>query len=179
MRNTWPVAVIAAGTLLLTACASEQPAADGVASLSSAQTTPGEAPAANTGTDEDKMREFAKCMREQGIDLPDPKPAPGGGQGGVMIEVNGDGPESAKIKAANEKCRPLLPNGGKPPKLSPEDLDKMREHAKCLREHGLDVPDPDPENPGVMIGDPSKMPDPETEKKAFEACGGEVHRESK
>ncbi|MFG1997657.1 hypothetical protein ACGFNU_00750 [Spirillospora sp. NPDC048911] len=90
------------------------------------------------------MRAFAKCMRDNGIDMPDPQTD---GSGGIKVEVRaekagkGDGPE--KMKAAEAKCRHLQPNGGKPPKLSREEVAKMRAFAKCMREHGIEMPDPD------------------------------------
>ncbi|MBC6458904.1 hypothetical protein [Actinomadura sp. HBU206391] len=93
------------------------------------------------------MRAFAKCMRENGVNMSDPVQD----GGGIRIEVKegqGDGPE--KHKAAEAKCRHLQPNGGEPPKMSAEQVAKMREHAKCMRQHGIDMPDPD-ENGRVTI----------------------------
>jgi hypothetical protein len=53
-----------------------------------------------------KLPEFARCMRENGVaDFPDPGP-----EGGIAY--NGD-PDPAVFKSANEKCRPILPSGGK------------------------------------------------------------------
>ncbi|MGI5165702.1 hypothetical protein ACQEU3_15210 [Spirillospora sp. CA-253888] len=100
--------------------------------------------------DQAKMREFAKCMRANGIDMPDPaddgrvemrqsaKPAQGA-----------DGGE-AEMKRAQDKCRHLLPDGGKPRKLDAKTLAQVRAHAKCMREHGIDMPDPD-ENGRVTV----------------------------
>ena len=87
--------------------------------------------------DEDKLREFAKCMRDNGIDMPDP-------QGGAMRAIPmGEGVDVDKMTKANDACKKLLPNGGEYKEPSQEEKDKMREQAKCMREHGIDMPDPD------------------------------------
>jgi hypothetical protein len=62
----------------------------------------------------EKMREFAKCMRENGVEnFPDPKE-----DGGIVIQGGGpdsnDGlnPDDPTFKAAQEKCAANLPGGG-------------------------------------------------------------------
>ncbi|GAA2614567.1 hypothetical protein SMC26_24340 [Actinomadura fulvescens] len=90
------------------------------------------------------MRAFAKCMRDNGINMSDPQTD---GSGGVMTKVEGGSKEKGdspdKMKAAEAKCRHLQPDGGKPPKRNPEEIAKMRAFAKCMRERGIDMPDPD------------------------------------
>jgi hypothetical protein len=92
--------------------------------------------------DKGDMVKFAQCMRDNGIDMPDPKED---GEGHVMIEASpGDGgpPDEEKMKTAHEACKKHLPNGGefKPP--SPEEQDKIRQQAKCMRDKGYNWPDP-------------------------------------
>ena len=59
--------------------------------------------------DRERMREaalkFAKCMRGEGIDMPDPK-----ADGGMLFEAGEGGidPESPKFQKAQKKCQPLL-----------------------------------------------------------------------
>jgi hypothetical protein len=86
------------------------------------------------------MRNFAKCMRANGVNMSDPVQE-GGGSGVQLQGDKGDGPE--KMKAAEAKCRHLQPNGGNPPKQSPEQIAAARKHSKCMREHGINMPDPD------------------------------------
>lgn len=163
MGVRWRLIAVAAVSLALAGGCSQGPAGNNqVASLSDAA-QPSDGQAADGKTDEDQMREFAACMREHGIEMDDPTSGPGGG--GISISVQGD--DESKMKAADEACKPLLPNGGRPPKLDAADLDRMRETAKCLREHGLDVPDPDPNDPGFSFNgvDQDKV------KAAMEACG--------
>ena len=120
-------------------------------------------------------REFAQCMRDHGVDMPDPQTAEGGSGdgGGVRITVSG-GPNS-NADAAMEACKDKLPNGGVPPSMSPEQQEQLRQFAQCMRDHGVDMPDPDPNNGGLRIsqsGGPAAGmgPDDPTFKAAQEAC---------
>jgi hypothetical protein len=82
-------------------------------------------------------RAYAQCIRDSGVpDFPDPDP-----DGRLPFgHANRDDP---KFQAANEKCRDLLPGGGEHNR-SPEDIEKSRAYAKCMRDNGLpDFPDPD------------------------------------
>lgn len=91
---------------------------------------------------------YAKCMREHGVNMPDPD----FNGGGVTIAISGGPGSEAQMKAAEEACRQYLPNGGAPPSMSPEMLEQMRKFAQCMREHGVDMADPDPNNGGISIG---------------------------
>jgi hypothetical protein len=128
-------------------------------------------------SDEDKAREFAACMREEGVDLPDPQPATGAGpgaKGGGGFAVKVEGGDKEKVNAAMEKCRPLLPNGGEMKPLTPEQLERQRELAKCMRANGVpDFPDPDPNGGGGMIREFSQdKGDGDAMRKAIEKCRG-------
>jgi len=91
-------------------------------------------------------RKFAQCMREQGVDMPDPGPD-------GMVGLSVDKANQEKLTAASSKCREFLPNGGEPAKMSAEDIAKRRDFAKCIRENGLpDFPDPDPETGDFSVG---------------------------
>jgi hypothetical protein len=131
----------------LTACG--QHSKPGVATAGGA--SPGApAPAPSTSVDRnDQLRAFATCMRGQGINMKDPDP-----NGGVFVDGAVD-PD--KLKAANAACRSKLPNGGQPPKFSPEQVEELRKFAACLRSHNLDVPDPDPVTGLIPIADLVKI----------------------
>jgi hypothetical protein len=96
-----------------------------------------------TGSDREQELKFAQCMREHGVDMPDP------GVGGL---VTGDGPTADESGAATaidtgdgsafEACRKFLPNGGEPSKPTAAELEQMIRYAQCMREHGIDMPDP-------------------------------------
>ncbi|MFC5182949.1 hypothetical protein [Actinomadura harenae] len=122
-----------------------------------------------------KLRNFAKCMREHGVDMKDP-----GDDGRItMMQSKGapGGGEQA-MQAAQKACQHLMPNGGKPKQASPQDIDRLRKYAQCMRGHGISMEDPGSDG-GIRIrmtgppqgsqngGDPANDP---TLKAAQEAC---------
>ena len=116
---------------------------------------------------------FARCMREQGVDFPDPQV----GENGVVRVGPGPGkggpdPRDPKMRAATEECREHLDVGGEAPELTAEERDAFVAYARCMREEGVDMPDPNPQGGLTFrVGDP-KAPDPESPRfrKADEAC---------
>ncbi len=102
--------------------------------------TPTVAGSTSTAGVGDDLLAFAGCMREHGIDMPDPRPGPAGG-GLVRIGEANDSPQA--LGKANRACRTLLPKGPEP---SPKQIEEMAESslrfARCMREHGVDMPDP-------------------------------------
>ncbi|MFG2056824.1 hypothetical protein ACGFI9_22650 [Micromonospora sp. NPDC048930] len=118
-------------------------------------------------SDEDRQREFAKCMRENGLpDFPDPET----GDGKFRIRMPA-GADKEKVEAAMEKCRSLMPNGGKALKLDPEQVEQVRQLAKCMRENGVpDFPDPGPDGAIELKGGTGFDPDSPTMKAALEKC---------
>ncbi|MEU5876308.1 hypothetical protein [Spirillospora sp. NPDC047279] len=143
----------------------------------------GASPTAKKTDELTAMRAFAKCMRANGVNMSDPEPQ---GDGGMLTKVEGGakkGESPKKMEAAQAKCRHLMPNGGKPPKLSPEQVAKMRAFAKCMRENGIDMPDPSddgliqhkvenkPGAPGAKKESIGQDPDSPKFKAAHKACG--------
>jgi hypothetical protein len=97
---------------------------------------------------EDAMLAFARCMRDHGIDMPDPDTSGGGG----MVKIGGDGGDKAKADAemqkfqdADKACRDLLGDAG-PQNMSPKQQQEAQDQAlafsRCMREHGVNMPDP-------------------------------------
>lgn len=90
----------------------------------------------------DAMLDFAKCMREHGVDMPDPQP---GERGGIQIGGPGMEADKATMVKAQEACQKILERV-RPPELSPEQEQKFKERAlkfaRCMREQGIDMPDP-------------------------------------
>jgi hypothetical protein len=179
MSSRWRLLLLAGVCALATACgAGGDDGTDGVASMSEPDSpSSSAAPAGDDGKpDIDQMRAYAKCMREHGVDMDDPDPNGGGG-----IAISADGPgEKEKVDKGNEACKHLLPNGGKPDKPTAEDLDRARETAKCLRDHGIDVKEPTMEDPGINVSAGDGGNDPEKVNKAMEECapdGAATHGE--
>ncbi len=93
-------------------------------------------------------RRFAQCMRDNGIDMEDPD----GNGGGGMRSLRGKNIDKDKLDKALQACRSLTPNGGQGQALDPQEQEKLRQWARCMRDHGVDVPDPDPNNPSSLLG---------------------------
>ncbi|CCH29087.1 hypothetical protein ABZ816_36120 [Actinosynnema sp. NPDC047251] len=95
--------------------------------------------AAPSSTAADQGVRFAQCMRDNGVDVPDP--GPDAGKLGGLAGVDRDDPAFTPAMAA---CKQHLPGGGDLSSLDPAQLDKLRAFAGCMREHGVEMPDPDP-----------------------------------
>ena len=85
---------------------------------------------------------FSKCMREHGIDMPDPQRV---GKGGIKLsggKVNFNDP---KMKSAQSACQKYMQIGGGET-LDPAKRAKLQEsalnYARCMRGQGVDMPDP-------------------------------------
>lgn len=95
------------------------------------------APSGTTAADQGVL--FAQCMREHGVDVPDPGP-----DAGTLGGVAGVDRNDPAVEPAMAACKEHLPGGGDLSTLDPSQTDKLREFAGCMREHGVDMPDPDP-----------------------------------
>lgn len=86
-----------------------------------------------------KHVEYSKCMRANGIkEFPDPETDPGGGVG---FSTNID-PDDPKYKAADGKCKSLLP--AEPAANDPQARQEAVKLAGCMRSNGVsNFPDPD------------------------------------
>ena len=95
---------------------------------------------------QDSMLEYSQCMRDNGIDMPDPQFDE---DGGVQVGISPDSgidPESEEFTAAEEECRPIMEEVRPDMDLSPEEQAEMQDRltamAECMRERGHDMPDP-------------------------------------
>lgn len=113
-------------------------------------------PAAAEDAAFDGAVKFARCMRDNGVDMPDPQRASGSSSSGA-VRIGGPGfrPGDPKTRKAEEACREHLRFGGARDELSPEDQAKARDaflaYARCMRKEGIDLPDPKPGQPGLML----------------------------
>ena len=109
LRRRWPRLAGLAGalllTLLVTACAGGQ-RPNGVASLSGSAKPTATTTAGGTSDRRQAALQFARCMRQHGIDVPDP-----GADSGIRIR--GSEPDDPEFKAAEQACQRYAPDGGK------------------------------------------------------------------
>lgn len=190
MRISSDLSNMAAGACLLVAAAiasacggggDDQP---GVASLASTTSTQAAASATATAPadPDDAFLAFQDCLREHGAPevfnaIPfDPSgPAPTPPPNTPTAE------DLAKFEEAQKACNYLLENVT--PNLSPEDQSELQDqllaYAKCMRDHGIDFPDPQITESGtgfgVLVGgDGGVDPSDPAFQEAQKACGSEV-----
>jgi len=187
---------------LVAACGSGAASDDGVVSLTdpSASPDPSTSPIASQDPEE-AMLAFQQCMKDHGVDVQVATAGDDGGTGGkVDVRVGegpskngagaaqpGSGPNVDKLKAADEACRHLLPQGGQgdPGRtMDPQLQDQLLQFAQCMRDHGIDFPDPQFDGGRVTLGiggpdggkDGATLPDPESKtfQDAQAACGSNL-----
>jgi hypothetical protein len=112
---------------------------------------------------EDAALEFAKCMREHGVDVPDPQSSGGGSGAGFNLQFRGNPQDNEKFQDAQQACgdilRKAIPEGDRP---DPAEMrDKLHKMTECLRDKGYDVPEPQVIGPG---DEPPDNPPPPSQK---------------
>jgi hypothetical protein len=169
MRTHTPIrllaaALLAAGALAVGACGGD----DGAGGATSAADRQREA--------REAALNYARCMREHGVDVPDPSfEGDGIKQSGPTEDV-----PRAKVDDAENACKKYMEDI-EPPNLSDEQQEEFKKaalaNARCMREHGIEnFPDPTfgedgratiriDKNSGIDEDDPDF-------KKAQEACKG-------
>jgi hypothetical protein len=168
--------------------------ASGAAAQVASLATPGPSPDASPASAADEpddpqaaLLAFAQCMRDHGIDMPDPQFS---ADGAAMIRIGGPGtrpefdPESEVFQAAQEACGPQLE--AVRPRLDPEQQAELLEQqlalAQCIRDQGIDgFPDPDVDADGRLRRFAGAGPDDlgfdpfsETFQAAMETCTDEL-----
>ena len=95
---------------------------------------------------EEAILEFVACLRDNGLDLPDPQFGPEGprfADPAVMMSIDF---RSSGFLDAMEACGDLL--AALQPEVDPERQAEQTEQqlifAECMRREGIDFPDPDP-----------------------------------
>jgi hypothetical protein len=167
-----PVSLIAAAVLALTACSG-----GGSGENASSDNAGGPTPAADSSGSSDQQAvrdwalDYAECLRENGAEsFPDPTFDEEG------VPVFGGSDADPELQAAKDACEGVLQQA---PNFDPMDeaelaayQDRLLELSACMREHGVDMPDPtfdDEGNPQYPEqGDSKDAPD--VLSAAEEAC---------
>jgi hypothetical protein len=173
-RKDWAVAVaIAACAIGLVACGGGSEATAG-----------GSDGGGDEAAFEEGRLEMAECLREHGVDVPDPV----AGEKGLMLQKSGKGtggsgvnPDDPATEEALKACEEEV--DFEPPEVTPEQEEEMKDNmlafSQCMREHGVDMPDPEFEGGGkvkMRIGGPDgpgSLDQPAVEA-AQEACQEEL-----
>ncbi|WP_314140123.1 hypothetical protein [uncultured Plantibacter sp.] len=133
----------------LAACASGSPGSE-----------PGSKTPSTVQSFEDWQLAFASCMRDEGVDMPDP------GKDGSGAAISLGDADAEAFTAASKTCTdklgaPPAPAGGDVPVS--DRFEEQLQMAECFRENGIDVPDP---VKGEAMNIPSDVPED-----VLDACG--------
>ena len=177
MRISLTLALLLA--LALVGC-SQADDTEGVASLDTSSVKevadePAESPEVEA---EQAMLDFTQCMREQGIDVDDPTMGADGNLQLAPIEIvgsaEGDVEEAmAEMDTVFAECPEHLAGatfGAPDPDAGIAFEDALVEYAGCMRDEGIDMPDPDFSGEGGVIDLGSATPGDQAE---FESAHAE------
>jgi hypothetical protein len=148
-------------SMILAACGGSSPASSAAASEQS--------------KDEAKFADFAKCLREHGINAEAVSHGPGGGRGMKVSPRQGGAHGPQQFEAAQKACKRFQP---KPQKvnLSPQEKveheEAVQKFAKCMREHGIKL-EVSAQGGGVQIrihAHPGAEGGPNPESPAFQSA---------
>ncbi|GAA0585644.1 hypothetical protein [Streptomyces crystallinus] len=92
----------------------------------------------DAGKKADQALEHRKCLREQGLNVPEPEP----GQDERAVSISGDGMSKEKMEKALKACAGKGGGAGGGQGATQADKDKMLKYARCMRENGFNMPDP-------------------------------------
>jgi hypothetical protein len=141
---------------VLAACSTPASSAEGVVTLASTAPGASSAPSASPLTPEQAMLAYAQCMRDHGVDMPDPVfNTTGDGGGTVTQEGPRIDPKSAPgFQAAEDACKHFMADvkrnvTGKP--MTAQEQQAFLDFAACMRDHGVEMADPTFEGGGVSI----------------------------
>lgn len=181
LRQVRLLALMGAILLSLAACGGDSGTT--TPTLASLSDTSAEGPSDTTTTTvavdpEVAFQEYAACMREHGVEMPDPSTGGGGG----VITIGGEGFDLEAMDEAAAACDPILESAFGEFEMSPDQEAEMRDQelafARCMRDNGVDWPDPtgDFGSGGAVIelGDA----DPETVNAAMDVCSKDVFESS-
>jgi hypothetical protein len=148
-RVLGPAALALLASLALAACGGSSSAAPGVASIADSTTSTANdaaaTPAASQADREAALLKAAQCMRANGVkDFPDPTVDSSGN-----VRPGGNGQQAfdrndPNVRKAFQACQKYF--AAARPQFTPEQQQQLQDtllkYAKCMRQNGYDMPDP-------------------------------------
>lgn len=144
----WSVVLPLMVGLLAGACSdgAGSPEVATAAAPGAAPSSPAAAPGAPADDPVRRELEFVACMRRAGVDMPDPLPGDTSGRSALLHAIDdlGMGLDN-RFQEVLDSCAAYLPPGSAPTPPAPDDVEKLRRYAQCMRDNGVtDMADPDP-----------------------------------
>ena len=106
----------------------------------------------NSPNADDPDLRYAQCMRDHGLNFPDPDPD-------GRIQVNLD-TQSQAFRDADADCSHFTQGGQDDNSPDPEVVDALVRFAQCMRDHGIPFSDPGPDGHlNIQLGPGAPPPD--------------------
>lgn len=158
--------LVAAAALLLAGCGGSS----GSDSSSEESSAASSEQAGGPGGFAEISDETRSCLKENGVELPEP------GEGGPPAGGPPQGFKGgAKMKKAFEECGAELPQGkpqgGAPPMNSSAFRKSIKEYAACMGENGYELPEPNVSGEGPVFSESEVDREDPKFKAANEKCG--------
>jgi hypothetical protein len=113
----------------------------------------------------DALANWMTCMRENGVPVEDPRES-------GRLSAADTGVSAEVLEKAQEACRRYVQSaaGDRPNAGDPGVMDKYLAYARCMRENGVDMPDPTADASGEIVLEPETATDSPQYVKAQTAC---------
>jgi hypothetical protein len=124
--------------------------------------------ASSTAKLEEESVKFARCLREHGVEV-----STSGGPAGAL-QVKSTNPQA--MESAQNACRQYRPKGAErnaSPAEKAAHLEAALKFARCMRSHGVNIPDPTTSGGGISIraqGGPGNAGGPNPSSPTFQAA---------
>lgn len=164
-------ALLGAVLLVLAACGGDGTStAPTLPTVNAAETSDSTTTTTEAVDPEEAFQQYTECMREHGVEMPDPT----SGDGGGVISIGAGGIDLEAMDAAAAACDPILEDAFGEFELTPEQqtemLDQELAFARCMRDNGVDWPDPSGDMSGPVAIELPDNVDPEDLNAAMEVC---------
>ena len=112
----------------------------------------GDDPGAGARPDDAKRQAFIECLRKAGVHVEE---SANGRE--RTLRVAGGGGAPTRLQRIQRTCARKTGGGPREPTKAEKAkfLDQALKFARCMRAHGIDIPDPQPDGGGIRIGGPS------------------------
>ncbi|GAA5069921.1 hypothetical protein HNP84_001831 [Thermocatellispora tengchongensis] len=117
------------------------------------------------GGTENSLAKWMTCMRENGVPVEDPRES-------GRLSAAGTGVGAEVLEKAQEACRRYVQSAAvdRPNANDAGVMDKYLAYARCMRENGVDMPDPVADANGEIVLEPKTATDSPRYVKAHTAC---------